>query len=370
MISNQYIPAVEKATALFGTLIYDRSYENLSWPDFCRQLCQRHDSMFDVPDSRRVDTGISDQSMVRTAISNAAIVETFSTVVGNKLAMTAATEPDTTKDWVYESSAPNFLPATFFTPEHGARLERLAKGQTAIHTSLGTKGEPYGIARYAGQFVVDETAMLDGQHVGAVLLAPTMHAAAAARLRADLVYSLLLSNPTLTADNVALFNSSHGNYGTGGGSALSATSLDTGISAIGLQYMVSEQDSKPVHGNLQARYCIVPPQLVGAGRRAVRNMVLGDGQDLTVRQDSRLSQIGVVDPRSGTTYSGTATNWLLTAPSGSSPSVVVAGLEGNSRPQFRKFELTNGQWGMGWDVLCDIGAAVLDYRGLYFSAGA
>jgi hypothetical protein len=346
----------------------DEPIEHLSKPDYLRLLSRNADSMFGR--SERLDSSLADELFVRAAMSNAAIVETFSTVIGNKLIEAAKGEPDTTQGWVYETSAANFLPATIFTLEHASRLERSKRGETAKQTSFGTKGEPWAIARYAAQFVLDEQNMLDGQTVGATMLAAAQHGAAAARLRPDLIYALLLANPTLTADNVALFHSTHSNKGTGGGSALAAASLDTAIAAIGKQYLTAEPDSYPVHSNLQARYLMVPPDLVGAARRAVRNMVLGDGNDIEVRQESRLSSVGVVDPKTGTVYSGSATAWLLTAPAGSRPTLAVGGLDGNLTPQIRRFMLDKGQWGVGWDVVCDLGAIALDYRGAYYSVGA
>jgi hypothetical protein len=36
----------------------------------------------------------------------------------------------------------------------------------------------------------------------------------------------------------------------------------------------------------------------------------------------------------------------------------------------RSFVLDKGQWGLGWDINLDIGAAFMDYRGWYKSTGA
>jgi len=322
--------------------------------------------MFDVAEHRRVDTSRDDVGMVRTAISSPAIIETFATAIGNKMVAAIHNEPDSTQGWVHETAAANFLPATLFTLEFGARLEPLPKGQPAKHTSFGTKGEPFGIARYAGQFVLEEQDMLNGSHVGAVFLAPAQHAAAAARLKSDLVYSILLDNPALSSDEVDLFHTTHANIASGGGSVLSATSLDTGIGAIGLQCLKAHTDSRPIHGNYQAQYLVVPPQLVGIANR----LNYANGSTLTVRQESRLSALGVVDPNTLTVYAGTATNWLLAAKPGTQPSIVCGGLNGPPTPSVRQFTLDQGQWGIGWDILCDIGAAAVDYRTVYWSAGA
>ena len=125
-----------------------------------------------------------------------------------------------------------------------------------------------------------------------------------------------------------------------------------------------------MHSNLSARYLLVPPQLVGKARRAVRNMVLGDSQDIIVHQESRLSAFGIVDPKTDNVILGSATNWLLAATASSRPSVVVGGLGGNLRPIIRTTKLDKGQWGTAFDIILDIGAAIVDYRGLYFATGA
>ena len=347
---------------------------NLTWPDFCRWAIRRNEEIWGMSDELRFDVNQADELVCRNATGSAQIVETFSTVIGDKLIEAAEAEPDTTADWVQETAAINFLPQTLFTLEHGARLEKQTRGRKAESTSFGTKGEAWGINRYTGQFVLDEQNMLDGQHVGATLLAVSQHGAAAARVRPDLIYALLLNNPTLASDNIALFHASHTNLVSGGGSALAGPSLDSGISAIGLQTLVDLQThEEPIHTNLQAKYLLVPPQLVGPARRAVRNMVLGDGNDLIVRQESRLSTLGLVDPKSDLfiANSAGATNWLLTAQASSRPTIVVGGLvDNNLKPQLRRFDLEHGHWGMGWDIVLDIGAAAIDYRGVYYSVGA
>ena len=352
----------------------EESVDHLTVPDCLRMLCNAHDAIFDVPDSKRFERTCAfdnDSLLFRAAFGNAAIVETFSTVIGNAMLQAVEDEPSTTDGWVYEGSLPHFLGATWFTQEFAARLERLTRGGTANQTSFSTKGEPIQLCRYASQFVIDETDWIDGQAtVGAVKLAASEQAVAAARLKEDLIYSLLLSSPTLTADNTALFHSSHSNLATGGGSPLSATSLDAAIAAIGKQHLKAEQDKFPTHANLKARYLIVPPDLVGPARRAVRNMILDDKEDLKVRQESRLSAIGVVDPHSGTVYTGSATNFLVAAKASSRPSIVVAGLNGPPTPRIRSFVLDKGQFGLGWDICLDIAAIACDFRAIYFSVGA
>jgi hypothetical protein len=101
-------------------------------------LLRRNDGLLGRANSQRADMSVNDQMVRRAALSNAAIVETFSTVIGNKLIKAADDEPDTTSDCVYETSAVNFLPPMLFTLEQGARLERYQKRRLwawSIHTA-------------------------------------------------------------------------------------------------------------------------------------------------------------------------------------------------------------------------------------------
>src|SRR5262245_27146172 len=110
-----------------------------------RLLCRRSAELFDVPEHRRADTAMADDLLMRAAMSNSAICETFSVVITNKLIQAAKDEPDTTRDWVYVTSAVNFLSGTLFSEEHSSRLERHTKGRPAQHMSFGSKGEPFAI---------------------------------------------------------------------------------------------------------------------------------------------------------------------------------------------------------------------------------
>jgi len=77
----------------------------------------------------------------------------------------------------------------------------------------------------------------------------------------------------------------------------------------------------------------------------------------------------VTDPRSGSARTGLDTNWFLT--SGADRGLRVAYRRGTGRqPALRSFTLDRGQWGLGWDINMDIGAAFLDFRTWYKSTGA
>ena len=203
---------------------------------------------------------------------------------------------------------------------------------------------------------------------------------AAKRTVCDLLWALLLSNPTL-ADGNALFSSEHGNYATGGGSALQSAgvdvpdALDAGMSGIGSQ-VLTDQNGLPIHVGLTPRVLVASPAAYGPARRLARRLMLNDGADLQVRMESRLSSIGVLDPLSGNTYSAGNNAWLLAAPARAAASIIVGTLEGETlEPSPRVTPMGGaagpyaGMWGFNIDLKLDCGAVVTNGKPLYFAAG-
>ncbi|MEO8316368.1 MAG: hypothetical protein ABI645_16420, partial [Pseudomonadota bacterium] len=131
-----------------------------------------------------------------------------------------------------------------------------------------------------------------------------------------------------------MFHASRNNMSLGDLAFSKYAELERATSAIGMQHLTAE-DGYPVHLNLQAKYLVVAPKLSIAARMVTNFTRLNDENDLIVRQESRLSSLGVVNPKNGTVYSGADLNWLMCAASTSHPSVVVGGLNGKLTPQVR-----------------------------------
>ena len=228
-------------------------------------------------------------------------------------------------------------------------------------------GHAFGIGRYGTQLVVDEQDGEDDQVLSAYQLVLDEMADAAARVTPDSLFSLILDNAEM-ADGQRVFSVAHANFATGGASALGTPSLAAGLQAMGGQ-VLQDEDGVAIHINPRPMALVVPPALAHTARTLAKAIQLADGRDLEVRVESRLGPAGLVSPTTGEVLAGSNTNWLLVA-SPSTPSLVVGSLFGQLRPRVRQFALTQGQWGKAWDVNMDIGAAIVDYRGLYFAVGA
>lgn len=319
-------------------------------------------------DGREVPHGRS--NVIRAAVSSMSLASVFTTNINAILLPTYLDAPDTTEGWTREVDVADFRLQERPRLLKGVGLTKLPPGGEADHATRQDSGESYRIARYANQIVIDEQNFIDDA-LGAFADTPVEMGQAAARLRPDLVYAILLANPTLATTGRALFNATDGNTATGATFAMAA--LRAAITA-----MMAVRENA-VNLNLVATHLIVPvdlfllagesvssAELVIAGtagtvtERGFRNVV--SDMNLKVVGDGRLTN-GVVDPDSGTTYAGSTTTWYLAC--NAVQTIEVGYLRGTGRaPRVRSWTYDrDGKFGMGWDVTLDIGAKALDWKG-------
>jgi len=356
-------------------------FRGLSYYDIVRE-CVRLDTGR-IP--RSVDDAIDS---LRASTSGATLSYVFTTNIYARLLAGWESMGDTTSGWCDEEDVPNFMTQEDISLAATADLERLPAGDTAKHATASDSREQYSIARYAKQFVVDEQNLIDDR-LGAIMRMPFELGQAARRLRPDLVYSLLLQNPTML-DTGAVFNATavttaggHANLGT---TALSSDGLKAAITAMVSQRLNRTSDMPGQQLNIRPRFLIVPAALEWTGRALTAsamlaklfadssdpwysqlNLIAQEGLRLVV--DDRIGAIGVWDPKNKTARTGLDTNWFLAE--GGSRGLRVAYRRGTGRaPSLRSFQLSEGQWGVGWDIKHDIGAAFTEYRTWYESTGA
>jgi hypothetical protein len=275
------------------------------------------------------------------------------------------------RKWVREVEIFNFLPAAALTMRNQWRLSGDGRGATS-HGYFSLSGESWGLRRYTGVMRLAESDMIFARQVDVGLRAFEQAGAAAARLPSDLIYSLLLQNPTLVSDGLPLFCSDHHNTG-------SDNSIGLGMAAIASQ-VATDQNGAPIHLNLTPKYLIAAPDVYPGCRYAARMMTLdafrADPGDLIVRSESRLGPVGVLDPQDEKTIvTGGNGYWLLAAPESQAPSILIGGLEGRGlKPIIDQYVLNganndSSMWGIQIGVVLDVGAVAVDHRGLYLSTG-
>ncbi len=266
------------------------------------------------------------------------------------------------------------MPQLAISQYEAGRLHKQGTG-AAENIYMGLGGQPWAIERYTAMAEIREEDLINSPTVSLQLAASREMGRAAKRAILDLCWSLILSNPLMGADGLPCFDPSHGNYATGGGSALGETALDAGFEALGSQVFLDDE-GLPIHVNGRGQILVTAPKVYGLGRRLARHLQLGDAGDLQVRSESRLSTIGIVNPKDeNIIVSPSDSAWLLAVPAKTITSLVVGAMDGNLEPQIRvNFFGENGsppigRWGVTIDCKVDVGAVLVNHRGLYFGAG-
>jgi hypothetical protein len=347
-----------------------------------------------IDKARDPETGsepFGNDGFIRAAVSGSTLNHVFTTSVNARLLAAYGEAPDTT-GWASEEDVANFKVNDIITPGSTPRPKLLPRGGTAEHGQIDDKREQYKVYRYAQQMVISEEDIID-ENLGFFQAVPDEMGMAIRMLRPDLVYSLLLANPTLSATGGALFNATatsatgagHANLATSGTSALSATSLKAAITAM-MKQVKYDAAGGSRQLNIAPRFLIIPPDLMFTARELLNSagiVIAGtagavtergtantlNGLGITIVVDNRLGATGVTDPFTETAYAGTATNWFLASDPGRTIRVGYRAGTGRA-PSVRRFTLDRGQWGIGYDISMDIGVKAIDYKGLYKSAGA
>lgn len=278
--------------------------------------------------------------------------------------------PDSTQAWTIERDNPNFLQNERHRVTKGRALTKHAKGGEADHFDLADTTEYTRVFRYSGQTALDEIDLINDTMFDAMRGAtPQEMGESGRRLRPDLVYAILMSNPNLQ-DGSALFNTTYGNLL--GSATLNKANLQRGTTCI------RTRRENGVNLDLEAAFVIVPQSLwydaselvssasvvVAGDTNIVRpsaNALVGDA--LQVVADSRLDN-GVTDPNSGAAIAGDVDDYYV-ASTPSRHTIEVTYLRGKARvPELRSGMLDRGQWGIWFDVKHDLGAKALGRAGL------
>jgi hypothetical protein len=351
-------------------------FRDMSMVDLAKMCCQIDG----------IEADGSNQGFVRAAVSGGSLPDIFTTNINAILLQKLLEHPDTTAGWTKESDANNFQLMERTRLTKGPRLTLLGRGKDADNATRSDVMNSFKISRYAQTFGLDEQDMIDDRFE-ALQDIPNEMALASTRLRPDLVYTILLSNPTINNEggSGALFSASQpgsqSNY-VASGAALASATLQT---AMATMFNIQE-NNVPI--NATPTHLIVPAALFGLAASLLQSptiVVAGTAGTVTTKgtvnelqamqeawglikivSDARLTN-GVIDPTTGpaqTSYAGSSTKWYLA--SNKAPTIEVAYLRGAGRaPQVRQYVKDRGSWGMGWDVNLDIGAKAIDWHGLY-----
>lgn len=286
----------------------------------------------------------------------------FANVANKRLRGTYEENPGTYGMWARRApNAPDFksmsvvqmgaAPDLLKTNEHGEFTYGTMKDGAETYAML-TYGRIVGLTRQA--IVNDDLRGFDRL--------VTAFGFSARRLENRLVYAQLTTNAALS-DAVALFHATHANLGTGGGSALQFSSLNSGRTAMRLQKGLQLEEL-----NLAPEYLIVPAALEQTAYQLTSsNYTPATKAEVNeFRQGGRTALTPVVEP---ILDANSATAWYLAANSNAIDTVEYCYLDGAEGPVIESengFEVD----GVSWKCRLDFAAKAIDFRGLYKANGA
>jgi len=221
--------------------------------------------------------------------------------------------------------------------------------------------ESYGLITYGRMVSLTRQAIINDD-LRAFDRLITAFGASAARLENRLVYAQLTANAALS-DTVALFHSTHANLGSGGGSALQFSSLTAGRTAMRLQKGLQGEEL-----NLAPSALIVPAALEQTAYQLTSSQYTPatKAEVNEFRQGGRTSVDPIVEP---ILDANSSTAWYLAANNSQVDTVEYCWLDGAEGPVVESemgFEVD----GVTFKCREDFAAKVIDFRGLYKSAGA
>jgi hypothetical protein len=287
-------------------------------------------------------------------------------VANKSLRAEYAAAPQTYQPITRPVTLSDFKPANRIQLGDAPALKPINEHGEFTRGTMAESREQLQLAEYGRVFAITRKALVNDD-TDAFSRVPAKFGRMARNLESDLVWYQILSNPTM-GDGVALFAAGHGNYAGAG-----LINIDTMSDAERAMLVQTGLDGTTMI-MAQPRYLLVPPsqktralQFVSVNMQAAQatNVNPFAGQ-LTVIAEPRL-EVGITI---GSVFqAGSAFAWYLASSPDQVDIVELATLDGQEGP------LVESRVGFdvdGLEIKCrhDVGAKVIDHRGLYKNDGS
>lgn len=319
-----------------------------SMVELARESLQREDLKANFGDN---------MELARAAINSTSTFPAIMSNLANKSVMVGFNEAETTYQiWTGKGSNRDFKEAARVALSEAGNLELVPEGGQFQQDFLGEASARTKVATYGKLFSLTRQAIINDD-LGLFSKIATKYGSAAKRLVNKMVYAQLTGNVKMQ-DNVALFDSKHGNV-AGTGEALSVKAIAKAITAMRRQKGITGDATL----NITPKYLVVPPELEMTAYQIVNSTAAVDGVNS-----------GVVNPYKGrfvVVADAELTDpdaWYLVADATQHDTIEVTYLNGVETPRLETrqgFEVD----GIEYKVAFDCGVSALDFRGLYKNAG-
>lgn len=295
--------------------------------------------------------------LARQAINSTSTFPAIMANLANKSVMVGFNEAETTYQiWAGKGSNRDFKEAARVALSEAGNLELVPEGGQFQQDFLGEASARTKVATYGKLFSLTRQAIINDD-LGLFSKIATKYGSAAKRLVNKMVYAQLTGNVKMQ-DNVALFDTKHGNVAATG-EALSVKAIAKAITAMRRQKGITGDATL----NITPKYLVVPPELEMVAYQIVNSTAAVDGVNS-----------GVVNPYKGrfvVVADAELTDpdaWYLVADASQHDTIEVTYLNGVETPRLETRQGFDVD-GIEYKVAFDCGVSALDFRGVFKNAG-
>ena len=295
--------------------------------------------------------------LARAAINSTSTFPAIMSNLANKSVMVGFNEAETTYQiWAGKGSNRDFKEAARVALSEAGNLELVPEGGQFKQDSFGEASARTKVATYGKLFSLTRQAIINDD-LGLFSKIATKYGSAAKRLVNKMVYAQLTGNVKMQ-DNVALFDTKHGNV-AGTGEALSVKAIAKAITAMRRQKGIQGEATL----NITPKYLVVPPELEVTAYQIVNSTAAVDGVNSGVVNPYKGRFIVVADAELTDPDA-----WYLVADASQHDTIEVTYLNGVETPRLETRQGFDVD-GIEYKVAFDVGVDALDFRGLYKNAG-
>lgn len=295
--------------------------------------------------------------LARAAINSTSTFPAIMSNLANKSVMVGFNEAETTYQiWAGKGSNRDFKEAARVALSEAGTLELVPEGGQFKQDSFGEASARTKVATYGKLFSLTRQAIINDD-LGLFSKIATKYGSAAKRLVNKMVYAQLTGNVKMQ-DNVALFDTKHGNV-AGTGEALSVKAIAKAITAMRRQKGITGEATL----NITPKYLVVPPELEMTAYQIVNSTAAVDGVNSGVANPYKGRFIVVADAELTDPDA-----WYLVADATQHDTIEVTYLNGVETPRLETRQGFDVD-GIEYKVAFDCGVSALDFRGVFKNAG-
>lgn len=258
----------------------------------------------------------------------------FPNILGNvmyrKLLDWAGSVPDAWRQYSAIGDLTDFRPATRVIGYEAEDLLPVGEEGAYHDSKLADAAYTIQLGTYGRAFSINRTVIINDD-LGYIKQQPKRFGRAAARSIAKFAAQTLLEGNGATFDGVALFNAAHNNLATGAGSALSASNLQTAITALANQTVFD------VYHTVEARWLVIPPALQWTAKQILNSAIIvaAGGDSAAGVQPVQIGNVNtlqnalgiIIDP-----FLTSTTRYYVIADPNDAPVIDLAFLNGKETP--------------------------------------